>query len=284
MPTGIALTIGLNMVDPKHYQGWDGQLTACEADAKDMADIAQSKGFKVTTLLTKDATRGAVLNAISDIAKALKSGDIFMLTYSGHGGQLPDLNGDDPDGKDETWCLFDSQLVDDEIYAALGSFSSGVRVFALSDSCHSGSVLKVAYFSAAREETAAQRMARGFSSGQTPRFRAMPCEVGMRTYEANRSLYDPILKDESLVESRDRVKASALLISGCQDNQLSADGDFNGLFTCMLRRVWNGGKFKGDYRGFHKEIMNRMPPDQTPNYFVVGTSNPAFEEQLPFTI
>src|SRR4030042_1257499 len=102
MPTGIGLTIGLNTVDPKHYQGWDGQLTACEADAKDMADIAESKGFKVTTLLTKDATRGAVLNAISKAANALKSGDIFVLTYSGHGGQLPDLNGDEPDGLDET--------------------------------------------------------------------------------------------------------------------------------------------------------------------------------------
>jgi metacaspase-1 len=284
MPTGIALTIGLNMVDPKHYQGWDGQLIACEADAKDMADIAQSKGFKVTTLLTKDATRGAVLNAISKAANALKSGDIFVLTYSGHGGQLPDLNGDEADGLDETWCLFDSELVDDEIYAAFGSFSPGVRILAFSDSCHSGTVLKVAYLSAAREETQAQRMARGFSSDQPPRFRAMPPGVALRTYQANKTFYDPILKDENVIDTRDRVKASALLISGCQDNQFSADGAFNGLFTGTLRRVWNGGKFKGDYRRFHKDIMTQMPPDQTPNYFVVGTSNPAFEGQEPFTV
>ncbi len=170
MPTGIALTIGLNSVDPNHYQGWVGELAACQADAKDMADIAESKGFKVTTLLTKDATRGAVLNEISKAASSLTSGDIFMLTYSGHGGQLPDLNGDEPDGEDETWCLFDAQLVDDEIYAALGSFSPGVRVLAFSDSCHSGTVLKLAYFSTAREETPAQRMARGFGSDGPSRF------------------------------------------------------------------------------------------------------------------
>ncbi|MFL6526136.1 MAG: caspase family protein, partial [Nitrososphaera sp.] len=31
MPTGVALTIGLNSVDPKHYSGWSGELNACEA-------------------------------------------------------------------------------------------------------------------------------------------------------------------------------------------------------------------------------------------------------------
>src|SRR5882724_970925 len=35
MPTGASLHIGLNAVDPKHYSGWDGQLTACEFDAND---------------------------------------------------------------------------------------------------------------------------------------------------------------------------------------------------------------------------------------------------------
>jgi len=40
MPKGISLHIGLNAVDPKHYQGWDGVLQACELDAKDMAAIA----------------------------------------------------------------------------------------------------------------------------------------------------------------------------------------------------------------------------------------------------
>ena len=40
MARGIALTIGLNSVDPKHYAGWSGELNACEADAEDMASIA----------------------------------------------------------------------------------------------------------------------------------------------------------------------------------------------------------------------------------------------------
>src|SRR5450756_163853 len=106
MAKGVALTIGLNSVDPKHYAGWSGDLNACEADAEDMAAIGKSRKFTVKSLLTKAATRANVMTEIKKAAKSLKSGDIVMLTYSGHGGQLPDLNSDEPDAQDETWCLY----------------------------------------------------------------------------------------------------------------------------------------------------------------------------------
>ena len=73
------------------------------------------------------------------------------------------------------------------------------------------------------------------------------------------------------------------LISGCQDNQLSADGTFNGLFTGTLLSVWNGGKFKGAYAP-STAIVKRMPPTQTPNHFVIGAVNPTFDGQKPFTV
>lgn len=53
MSTGISLHIGLNAVDPQHYQGWSGVLAACELDANDMTMIAKKAGFQPTTLLTK---------------------------------------------------------------------------------------------------------------------------------------------------------------------------------------------------------------------------------------
>lgn len=115
MPTGVALIIGLNSVDPKHYSGWSGELNACEADAEDMTSVGKSQGFKVTTLLTKNATRERVIERIRAASSTLKSGDIFMLSYSGHGGQLPDRNEDEADAMDETWCLYDGELVDDEM-------------------------------------------------------------------------------------------------------------------------------------------------------------------------
>lgn len=277
MPKGIALTLGLNAVDPKHYSGWSGKLNACEADADDMAEIARTGKFAVKTLLTKAATRANLASEIGKAAAALKAGDIFMLTYSGHGGQLPDLNGDEPDAKDETWCLYDGELVDDELYALLGKFAKGVRVLVFSDSCHSGTVVKMAYYSAPGNETAA-------GGANRVAYRNMPQEVALRTYRDNRKFYDPILNDPKLKDAQENIKASVMLISGCQDNQLSSDGTFNGLFTGTLLQIWNHGKFNKGYRAFHRAIVNRMPPSQTPNYFRVGEINAAFDRQKPFTI
>lgn len=277
MAKGIALTMGLNSVDPAHYGGWSGDLTACEADAQDMADIAHSKGFDVTKLLTKQATRKGFENALSKAAGTLKSGDILILSYSGHGGQLPDRNGDEDDKMDETWCLYDGEVVDDEIYSLLGKFQPGVRVLVFSDSCHSGSAIKAAFYGSKGMPLTLNR-----SNGTIYRF--MPQEVAMRTYRQNRDFYDPILKNQKLKEAQDAVKASVILISGCQDNQLSADGTFNGLFTANLLQVWNEGIFSKSHRAFHKAIAKRMPPDQTPNYFRVGERNAVFEKEVPFTI
>lgn len=272
MGKGISLHIGLNSVDPQRYEGWSGPLNACEADANDMADLAQAGSFSFTKLLTRQATREAVLNGIGDAAKNLKSGDIFFLTYSGHGGQAPDLNNEEPDGMDETWCLYDGQLIDDELYSSWGAFASGVRIFLLSDSCHSGTVSKAIHY---REK---------LRSGLPPVYRAMPDEVALRVYQNNKSFYDPILKNRNLSEALSAVKASVLLISGCQDNQLSMDGTFNGLFTGTLKTVWNGGTFRGSYRRFHTAIAAKMPPDQSPKLSLVGASNAAFIAQKPFMI
>ncbi|MEA2884352.1 MAG: metacaspase [Bradyrhizobium sp.] len=272
MAKGMALHIGLNSVDANHYQGWSGPLNACEADANDMADLARTQGFAVSKLLTKKATRDAVLKGIADAAKTLKSGDIFFLTYSGHGGQTPDLNGDEPDDKDETWCLYDGQLIDDELYSSWGAFAAGVRVFLLSDSCHSGSVSKAMHYAIKPH------------SGSAPVYRVMPDEVALRVYQNNKQFYDPILKRRDLANALGAVKASVLLISGCQDNQLSQDGTFNGLFTGNLKKVWNGGTFTGSYRRFHTAIGAKMPPDQTPKLSMVGANNAAFIAQKPFMI
>lgn len=272
MPKGVSLAVGLNSVDPNHYQGWSGDLVACEFDAQDMASIAKAMGFETQLLLTKQATRGAVIAAFEAAANKLRAGDIFLLSYSGHGGQLPDLNGDEDDAMDETWCLFDGEMIDDEIFFYLGRFEPGVRIFSLSDSCHSGTVLKDMMLSQA------------LGNRSDTRYRAMPREVAQRTYLANKSSYDALGSDPRVANAKGNVQASALLISGCQDNQLSADGTFNGLFTAKLKVVWNGGKFSGTYRDFHKRISSLMPSKQSPNFLPVGRVNAEFEAQRPFTV
>jgi metacaspase-1 len=270
MPKGHSLHIGLNSVDPAQYEGWDGSLAACEFDAKDMAALAKKKKFADRRmLLTEQANSGAVTTAIEEAAEALKSGDIFFLTYSGHGGQVEDTNFDEKgDRYDETWVLFDRELVDDELFELYAKFKPGVRIIVLSDSCHSGTVLRAP-------------PPRGAKLRGRPKL--MPPDVGRRVEAAHRSLYRRIQKTHRAAE-RVKVPASVLLISGCQDNQTSLDGVRNGLFTATLKKVYSNGAFKGGYRRLRDQIVKKMPITQTPNCYRVGKVNEAFEAQSPFTI
>jgi metacaspase-1 len=285
----ISLHLGLNSVSAAAYEGWDGPLAACEFDANDMAALATSKGMQPTVLLTKKATRANLLAAMRAAAKALKAGDLFFLTYSGHGGQVPDIDNEEADGKDETWCLYDGQLIDDELYFELSKFAAGVRILLLSDSCHSGTV----------------------SRGPPPpvpkgqRSKAMPDGVAMRVYAAHQPFYDKLQTDVAKAAGGRIVDPDAalaqvgaagqagtvvakfnpavVLISGCQDNQTSMDGQHNGAFTEQLLKVWNHGAFEGTHGNFHARIRAAMPPSQSPNLFVLGPAT-SFLMQTPFTV
>ena len=287
---GLSLNIGLNGVSAAAYGGWDGPLAACEFDANDMAALARAQGMKATVLLTKKATRTHVLVAMRSAARTLKSGDFFLLTYSGHGGQLPDTNNDEPDQQDETWCLYDGQLIDDELYFELSRFKAGVRILMLSDSCHSGSV------------------ARELAPPPPPpgqRVKLMPASVARRVYEQHQAFYDKLQADvaaaarkafvdpdAALAQVGAAAQATALvgqfnpavvLISGCQDNQTSMDGEHNGAFTEQLLKIWNRGAFHGDYNAFHARIRAGMPRSQSPNLFVLGKAA-SLLKQKPFTV
>src|SRR5262245_21603488 len=173
--TELSLHVGLNGVDPAHNSGRSGPLAACEFDANDMTSLATSRGITPTTLLTQKATRAATLAGIRSAAKQLKSGDFFFLSYSGHGGQVDDVSGEEKDKLDETWCLFDGQLIDDELYLELGRFAKGVRVLVLSDSCHSGTVTR--------------------ARPQPGRSKMMPPSVAARTYDEHKAFYDKLQRD-----------------------------------------------------------------------------------------
>jgi metacaspase-1 len=279
VPQAISIHVGLNEVDPKHYQGWNGKLVACEFDANDMEKLASERGFDSEKLLTKQATAEALTSALKKASQKLESGDTLLLTYSGHGGQVPDANGDEKDRMDETWVLYNRQMVDDELYSLFGTFKPGVRIAIFSDSCHSGTVAKDAM-----DAVGPDRMARSVNGGdsQQPRAKGMPDEVVRSVYEANKDEYDEIQKSLPPFDKAN-IGASVILTSGCQDNQTSLDGDKNGLFTQTLLAVWNNGAFNSGYRTFRRRIARQMPPWQSPNLFIVGAPDPMFANQVPFT-
>ncbi len=288
-PKALSLHIGLNAVSATAYEGWDGLLAACEFDANDMAAVARSRGMKPSVLLTKKGTRANVLAGMRGAAKALAAGDLFFLSYSGHGGQVPDVSGDEADKQDETWCLYDGQLIDDELYFELSKFKAGVRILVLSDGCHSGTVTR----------------APPAPPPPGQRVKLMPAAVAMRVYREHQAFYDKLQLDvakaagEKVVDpdtalanvaASGRLAAivqkfnpAVVLVSGCQDNQTSMDGEHNGAFTEQLLKAWANGAFKGNYGSFHARIKAAMPATQTPNLFTLGKTG-SFLAQAPFTV
>jgi hypothetical protein len=251
-----------------------------------MEALAKAVGYKTQIILTKEATRKAVIGAVQAAAKAMHPGDIFLFTYSGHGGQVPDYSGDealdDPsDTMDETLCLYDGQVVDDELYALWSAFPTDARVLVVTDCCHSGTNIKA--------QMVADMVAAPASPDRTPR--AMPLAVAARIARSRGDFYRKISETVAAAwggpatrEMALPIGASVRLLSACQDNQVALDGLANGLFTSRLLEVWGDGAFQGDYTGFYNAILGKMPPDQTPNAFQTGQPSPAFDAQRPFDI
>ena len=295
MSIGLAVHVGMNHVDPNAYAGWDGALEGSENDAKAMADITLKLGFKRRLLMSADATAAALLRAIRSAATALDDGDMCVITYAGHGGQLDDLDGDETDGKDETWVLYDREVLDDEIHTALTAFRPGVRVVVVSDSCHSGTVVRdfirqvlrgspttrAAYTGVA--PALRSRSRDGTAPSTVLRMRGAPPEVQASVLAQHGDLYRRI-RASTPRALNDDVAASVLLLAGCQDNQTSMEYGGHGVFTAALLARWADGAFVGDYPDFLAAIRSDLPGTQSPNYLTVGRPWPAFVQQRPFTL
>ena len=284
----MSLHIGVNEVDPGHYwksmeeKGWKGRLEGCENDARAMHDLAVKQGFEASLLITREATRENVKAAIEKAAKTLGPGDFFFLTYSGHGSQVADISGDEMnddilfggtgDTRDETWCLYDKQLLDDELLHLWAQFKKGVRILIFSDSCHSGTV------------------SRGLLGEDTPvveegiGYRLVPRATLAATYIKNQEFYNGLQSEGDILP---KVKARVLLFSGCQDDQLSQEDQLSfpphGFFTLAVLNAWKAGDFE-NYTDFFTRITEKIPKSQTPNRYVFGEEISDFESGKPLTV
>ena len=308
MAQGLSLHIGLNSVDASKYNGWPGTLAGCVNDANAMQSIAVAQGFTPTQLITQAATADAILGQIGQAAHAMQSGDTFLISYSGHGGRVPDATGTSPDGMDDTWVAYDRMILGHELYNLWSQFPAGVRVEVYSDSCHSGTVIRELVLSgngpfaktngrrgipASGRNAGMRNFAIVFQSApnalsKAPREsavvnippRAIPPQLALQRYTQNLQMYETL----QWTNKKDVPTATVILISGCQDNQTSQDGTTNGLFTEKLLAVWNNAAFQGTLPQFHEAIVALMPSDQTPNYFSVGPDDATFTNSRPLTI
>ncbi|KAF9138320.1 Ca(2+)-dependent cysteine protease, partial [Mortierella sp. GBA39] len=148
-----ALLIGIN------YTGLANSLHGCVNDTAVMKGFLQDRGFTddKIRILTDDQvgtqwmpTRENILHNLQWLIRDAKKNDSYFLHYSGHGGQIQDLDGDETDGFDN--CIFPLDhkdagvIVDDELHTMLvKALPPGVRLTAVFDCCHSGSALDLPY-------------------------------------------------------------------------------------------------------------------------------------------
>jgi hypothetical protein len=145
-PTKRALLIGINKY--LHVPKLNGSLN----DIETMRQVLVSRfGFDerhIATLTDEAATRAGILAALDRLVQEAGPRDTVYLHYSGHGSQVQDLNGDEPDdGLDETLVPQDGRggnipdITDDELDERLARLKASSALIVL-DSCHSGTATR----------------------------------------------------------------------------------------------------------------------------------------------
>jgi len=128
------------------YQSGES-LPGIDLDINRMEKILTKRGFHVTVLFDRDATYTKVTNALKSY-QTLHAEDSFLFYDSTHGTQVPDLNGEEEDGLDEAYVLYNANsllddsglLIDDELEGILSNISA--KKVMISDTCHSGTMYK----------------------------------------------------------------------------------------------------------------------------------------------
>lgn len=252
-----SLFIGIN------YFGSSAELGGCITDVVNIKEFVSRRfGFQtddahMRTFTDDDKanmpTKANILAGMAWLVEGAQSGDSLFLHYSGHGGSVKDVSPDkdEVDGKDE--CLYPCDhetagtIVDDDLHKLLvAGLPQGVRLTAIMDCCHSGSVFDLPYSYGVdaggvvaekdnRKIMMQAAMAAGlaFKKGDTKMALAEAKKAAFAFMASRKGKSDdanqaPAGGDgtggltESQIEIRTAV-ADVIQFSGCMDSQTSAD-------------------------------------------------------------
>ncbi len=260
MSKGISLHIGVSKLKRGIYLE-EAALSSPANDANAMADIAKQEGYEsINVLVNENATLTNVIHYFDNCIEQLNSGDTFLLTYSGHGGQIDDTNNDEQDGKDEIWCLYDNYLIDDTLGAKWCLFKAGVRIIVVSSSCHSRTALRV------------------WSDD---------CFSSPSITQQQNCIKDITQNEKSILQSYindTTIKASILHLSACEDEQEARDGNNLSRFTGLLLKYLDNGSFTGNYEDLIKQIRQEAGYLQCAGIAQMGYNDPTFLNAIPFQL
>lgn len=276
---GYSLHIGVNIVDGNHYPGMP-ELQAAVNDAGCWEKYAKGRGYQTKHLYNEEATTDAVIEKLHTYSSIMEPGDILLLTYSGHGGQIPNKKDDDVDKEkyDQTWCLYNEQLLDDELYESFKNFKEGTRILIVSDSCHSGTI--------SRDINLSGMLSAGLDAiydGSGKRSRKLPQDVLDAVMASASDAYQKKQKKYKNSGKRKDVKAAVKLLAACQDDQVTYDGEKYGIFTKALSDILSSNK-KTKTAEQLVSAVKKVYGYPKPNFFQYGAIIPSFDAGDPFKI
>lgn len=84
------------------------------------------------------------ISELENSIKELENEDFLVVYFYGHGGQIPDENGDEKkDKKDETLVMKNDIVIDDSIYNILLKYKSTARILFIIEACNSETSIKM---------------------------------------------------------------------------------------------------------------------------------------------
>jgi hypothetical protein len=212
-----------------------------------MASLAAQAGYQSLRVLRgPEATRQALRDELEAAAEGLREGDILFISFSGHGSQERDGDGDDG-GWDECWCLHDGIILDDELADWWRRFEPGVRILVVAEACFGAG---------------GGRDAEGW-----PRVAKRPARP---VYRATLAMRPP--------GDAEGIRASVLLLAACGEQQHARDG----LFTHHLVELWSDGAFAGSYRDLLQLLRQQLLPVQNPELRMHGAEDVGFADETAF--
>lgn len=194
------------------YYGDNSDLNGCLNDQRDVIKTLDLlyPGFMIRPYANAMVTKTRFITEVTNAIKNSAAGDFLLIHYSGHGTQTYDKHGDEEDGYDEALYLYDGMVIDDDIKEALMTIPDGVTVLIMLDSCFSGSATR-------------------------------DVNCGRNKYFQNTEL--PPRKKKRIRVPRTEMKW--LVLSGCREDQTSADayinGEYHGAFTYYALKALHPG-------------------------------------------
>ena len=215
-----ALLVGIN------YVGTQYQLYGCVNDINNvgnyLSNVRKYNSFIVMTDYSPyKPTRSNILAGFKALLKGAVAGDELWFHFSGHGSLMRDRNGDEESGNDSCICPIDyngaGTISDDIIRNNLALLvPAGVRLYIVLDACHSGTGCDLRY-------------KYDDFSYLTNKSSSIPTKYNPEEWSLQQTSYE--------FKRYNKTKGEVFCISGCQDNQTSADAFIEGKSSGALTHI-----------------------------------------------